>query len=113
MTDEIRYPDLRRDVADAVEALADGELAPEGGLTWDMVVHALYDDAQLGEGAADAIGDVLRDEREAEAMDGLIKAVEAVFADVGVEAPIERVLDAPGWPKVVDAAREARELLRD
>ncbi len=48
-----------------------------------MAVHALYDDTPLGAGASSAIGSLLRDETEAGAIDVLVAAIEAVFAESG------------------------------
>jgi hypothetical protein len=122
MTDRIAFPDMRREVMVALDHLADREyqqrvwrdreLPGEGGYySWDMAVHALYDDAPLG--AKVAIGSLLRDETEAGAIDDLIAAIEAVFAELGdPDAPVSEVLEARGWPAVLQAARRAADLLR-
>jgi len=121
---DVRYPALRADVLDAIEALADleyqarvwrdGEFPGEGAYeSLDMVVHALYDDAQLDEGAAGAVGDVLRDDDEADALNAVIDAMESVFTELGGTDVSERdVLAASCWPRVVEEAQAALRSLR-
>lgn len=124
MTEEVRYPALRGDVIDALEALADpeyqarvwldGEFPGDGNYeSLDMAVHALYDDAQLDGGAERAIGTVLRDEHEAQALDGVIEAMEAVFTELGgTELPDREIVGALSWPRVVDTAKLALDRMR-
>jgi hypothetical protein len=124
VTDDVRFPMLRRDVLDAVETLANpeyqarvwrdrqypGDGAYEG---LDMVVHALYDDAQLHNGAGEAVDDLLRDETEAGALDELMHAMDAVFAELGDADVSERkVLKASTWPGVIEAAQRALTAMR-
>jgi hypothetical protein len=119
MSDAIRFPALRDDVAYSLKVLADSEyqqrvwldrqpLEDEPIITWDTVVNVLYDDAQLGDGARAAIGDVLRDESEARAVDTVLASLEQAFAQAGgIEAPVDVLLDTPAWPAVVKSARTA------
>ncbi len=44
-----------------------------------MVIHTLYDDTTLGEDAHSAIGQILRDEKEAQLVEAVIQALEEAF----------------------------------
>jgi len=119
MSDAVRFPALRNDVANSLKVLADPEyqqrvwldrrpLEDEPVITWDTVVNMLYDDAQLGDGARSAIGDVLRHESEARAVDAVLASLEQAFVQAGgIEAPVDVLLETPAWSVVVESARAA------
>lgn len=114
---------MRRELLDALTALADRdyqrrvwERREDPGVGryygWDMAVHALFDDAPLEQGSSSVVGTLLRDEDEARAVDRVVAALNDVFAETGVEAPVEKVLRSAGWPRVVETAALAAKLLR-
>lgn len=123
MTDTVRFPDMRREVIDALEHLANADYQRRVWChrepteashlySWDMVVHTLYDDALLAEGSRSAVGDVLLDGQEAELVDRVIAAIEAVFAEIGdADADPCTVIQAEGWPRVIEASRDAASVL--
>jgi len=115
---EIKFPDMRRDVLDAVRALADPEYQrrvwlerryPHEGFFDDFTlnVNTLYDDTQVLENPHQALGDILRTTKEVAAMEDLAQALDALFDRLGTELSDEEYVGAPEWELVVRAAREA------
>lgn len=122
---KLRNPAVRGEVAIALRYLCDLDYqqrvwckreAPEHRadyFSFHMAVNTLYDDAQLEGEAAAAVGDVLRDDAEARAVDALIAALERVFEEVGgADADPCVMLKRPSWQVVLDAARAAARLVR-
>jgi hypothetical protein len=109
---------MRRDVLDAVRALADPEYQrrvwlerryPHEGFFDDFTlnINTLYDDTQVLEDPHQAIGYVLRSAKEVTAMERLSQALGALFDRLGTELSDEEYVSAPEWESVVGAAREA------
>jgi hypothetical protein len=124
--DEVQYPSMRDEVRVAAEYLADLDyqrrvwrerLPPpdgENSYTWDLAVHVLFDDTTVARDARGAIGVVLRDEREADAIARLVEAIERAWTEAGgAEASEAELLATLGWREVVGAAAAAsREMSR-
>jgi hypothetical protein len=106
----------------AVEHLADPEFQqrvwvrrelphPDYAGNFDLAVHILYDDTTVLEDPAGSIGDLLRDQAEAEAMAALGRALDAIFEDLGTTLSDAEYVSAPQWAAVVSAARAALDVL--
>jgi hypothetical protein len=115
---EVRFPQMRAEVIDAVRALADPEYQrrvwirrelPQPDYYDDLTVniHILYDDTRVLEEPADTIGDVLRSPGEAAALAPLAQQLDALFERYGTDLGDEEYLDTPEWPGVVRAAQSA------
>jgi len=74
---------------------------------FDMVIHYLYDDTQVATDPYDWIGAVLRDEREAEAMVPVGRAIDRLLDELGKDKTDKEYIESPLWDDVVRAARAA------
>lgn len=120
---EVRFPDMRNEIVRAVKALADPEyqwsawvrreLPPGRYDEFDHRIHVLYDDTQVLEDSAAAIGVYLCSREEADAMKKLAAALDALFDELGTDLSDEDYLRAPAWSSVVVAAREALSSLEN
>lgn len=119
---DVEFPDMRREVQEAVRVLADtgyqerlwlpGVPPGNGVMDWDLVVHTLYDDTFISEDSRSTVGYILRDVEEAEILDRVIEALNRVFKQLSsMEAPVREVLRTPAWPDVVARAAAACALL--
>ena len=123
MKPPVRYPAMRREVVEALTYLSnptyqrdvwlkDTSLPAGEFYAFDWAIHTLYDDADFEDDSTAAIGDVLCDHEEAEAIDRLMQSLEAVFAEVGsADAPIASLLSTREWSQVIEAARVALRTL--
>ncbi len=119
---EVQFPSMRDEVVEAVEALADTEYQwsawvrhelPVGGYDdFNLAIHILFDDTTVAEDPDRTIGVFLRSQEEADAMRKLGRQIRGLFDELGTELSDEEYLRSPGWPAVVAAAKEAREVLR-
>ncbi|MFJ9786165.1 hypothetical protein ACIRSS_41805 [Amycolatopsis sp. NPDC101161] len=108
---------MRNEIVRAVKALADPEyqwsawvrreLPPGQYDEFTHRIHILYDDTQVLEDPAAAVGVYLYSREEADAMAKLAAALDALFAELGTELSDEDYLRARAWSSVVAAAREA------
>jgi hypothetical protein len=114
----VRYPDMRREVALAVEHLADPEYqrrvwvertypSPNYHDDLSMTIHTLYDDTGIATDVQREIGATLLNEREAGLMQKVVRALDDVLAEVGDQAPDHVILGSDRWPRVVAAAADA------
>jgi hypothetical protein len=114
---------MRNEIVRAVKALADPEYQRAAWVRHELPpgqydelthrIHILYDDTQVLEDPAAAVGVYLCTHDEVDAMQKLAAALDALFDEMGTELPDEDYLQAPGWPAVVEAAREALRLLEN
>ncbi|EME64667.1 hypothetical protein H074_01987 [Amycolatopsis decaplanina DSM 44594] len=65
------------------------------------------------EAPEDALGDILRDDREVAAFGPMSDALANLFGKLGTELSDEEYLDATEWLPVVAAAKEALAVLLD
>lgn len=118
---EVRFPQMRNEIVQAVKALADRdyqwsvwvrrELPPGRYDEFTHRIHILYDDTQVLEDPDNAVGVYLRNTEEADVMRTLGSAIDSLFDDLGTELSDEEYLRAPGWTAVVDAATDALKVL--
>lgn len=121
MTD-VRFPQMRAEVVEAVRALADPDYQeqvwlrreyPRPGYFDDLSTNitTLYDDTRVLEDPYRTVGSVLRSGHEAAALEPLAAVLDAMFADLGTDADDSTYLLSEHWPKVVAVAREAFSVL--
>ncbi|MGW4214791.1 SCO4402 family protein [Lentzea sp. NPDC004789] len=118
---EVRYPNLRNEVLEAVRALSDFEYQQRVWVRRDVLsgnydefthrVRILYDDTQVLEAPQAAIGDVLASEEEACAMQELVDVLNSIFDRFGTELSDDKYLELPEWGTVVAAARRVLVVL--
>lgn len=110
---------MRADLRAFTESLADEacqnqvwiERRPSAACdTFTDVVHFFYDDTKLAADPDQCVGWFLR-AGEAGAVRALTSALDALFEELGTEQPDEAYLRAPGWPRVVQRAKELAALL--
>jgi hypothetical protein len=118
----VRFPQIRQGLVDALAVLADPEYqrrvwlehqSDERGscYTWDMAVHALFDDSGLVDPGFEVDG-VFRSDEEDAAVRAVMDAIDEVFAEVGTtEAPIQEIVRSSAWQQVVERARQASALI--
>ncbi|GAB3511062.1 SCO4402 family protein [Amycolatopsis cihanbeyliensis] len=120
---QVRFPGMRTVVVEAVEHLADAEYQQQVWVrkehpheqmpyTTDDAVHALYDDTSVFEEPEHAVGNVLRNKEEAEALQPLKRALDTVFDELGTDLDDAEYATAPQWAVVVATARSALAVLR-
>jgi hypothetical protein len=121
---KVKNPDMRREVALALEHLADPNYqrrvwverqypSPNYYDDLSMAVHTLYDDTALGTDVQREIGATLANEREALLVSEVVRALDDIFSEVGTDAADTTILASANWPRVVAAAAEAsREISR-
>lgn len=115
---EVRFPQMRAEVIDAVRALADPEYQqrvwirrelpqPDYYDDFTLNIHILYDDTRVLEEPAGTVGDVLRSAEEATALAPLARQLDALFDRYGTDLSDEEYLATPEWAGVVRAAQTA------
>lgn len=117
--DQVRYPQLRRRLRDAVGNLCDekyqrrlwvrGDRQSQDELGFDDTLLLVVD--ELDTFGQDIVGDVLLDAEEAEAFDRLASAVENLIERIGQRGGYADAVAVPEWVTVVQAAQSFRPLL--
>lgn len=117
MTSDVKYPEMRSEVVEAVRALSDPEYQRsqwgryEDGVEYyddlTLNIHVLYDDCMVLPDPHVAVPDVLR-ESEVQVFAALERALGPMIEDLGNQADAVYIAD-PRWHAVVEAA--ARVLL--
>ncbi|MEU6831521.1 hypothetical protein ABZ894_22975 [Nocardia beijingensis] len=111
---EVRYPDLRRYVINAVAALSDLQYQQR---VWiernnprenyyddlDTNIHTLYDDYRILPEPESALDDILVDGDEVERLRTLGRVLGPIIDELG-DAPDTQYLSHPNWPAVIRAA---------
>ncbi len=77
----------------------------------DDVIHCLFDDTPIAKSANDAIGVILKNEDEAEAIGLVIKAIEKIMDLLPVNSSSEAYINSEYWPEVVATSTLAYKLL--
>jgi hypothetical protein len=115
---------MRHELQYAVRALADEDfqrrvwergVMPYSQFTYsfDMAFHSLLDDSAVAERGDDAIGTVLRDDRELTRIQELITAARQLIRDIGVEGRYADAQEQQSWAAVIEAAKRARSVIGD
>lgn len=111
---EVRYPDLRRYVINAVAALSDLQYQKKVWIDRDYPhenyyddldtnIHTLYDDYRILPEPESALGDILIDGDEVERLRTLGRVLGPIIDELG-DAPDAQYLSHPSWPAVIKAA---------
>ena len=115
---EILWPDRREDLVNALRVLSDVDhqaswsTADAAPPSLTDAVHWLVDDTGLDVGAAsDLIPEMLRDQSEATAVDGAVRALMLILVDLGATRPDRDYLEHPNWPDVVTTSTAALNVL--
>ena len=122
MSDDVKFPQLRAEMVDAVRALADHEYQWRVWIRQDLPqpdwyddltlnIHVLYDDTRVLEAPTETVGDVLRTTDEATALMPLAQALDTLFTRHGKHLSDEEYLATPEWSTVVVAAGTALRAL--
>lgn len=114
----VRFPDMRREVIEALQALADPEyqrrvwvdrVYPQPGFYDDLThnVNVLYDDTSVAEDPQGQIGLTLENTDEAAAVERLTAVLDPLLDSLPTKIDDGAVISLPEWGEVVRAAREA------
>lgn len=118
----VRYPEMRVQVLSAVGALADRQYQQR---VWidriyphdnyyddlDLNINILYDDTTVLPDPETALGTILLDSVEVDALRSLAEQLDPIIDELG-DLPDSRYLSHPKWHGVVSAARSALEVMR-
>lgn len=119
--EDLKFPHNHWHILEAMEALADPKQyelwhnpTPKMSIydTFDETINFLGD---IGIGRGDArqmIGESLRTEREAKAVNAFNKLFRDVFDDVGNGKGMDAYLIHPSWPELMEAAKLVAKHLR-
>lgn len=78
----------------------------------DLAIHFLYDDTQLSNNPYFHIGQFLKNECEAKALECLIGSIEKIFEKYGTTLDNREYIVLPEWSNVVSNALHALKLCR-
>jgi hypothetical protein len=112
---DVKYPEMRREVVNALAALADPEYQQRVWIERNYPRDNFFDDLSLNinilydmvlPDPVPRIGAVLLDENEVDQLIRLEKVLGPLIAELR-DAPDSRYLSDPRWKQVVDAASSA------
>lgn len=115
---DLRYPNMREELISYLAELADpdlqkcwlSELAAADGIPasqFDYAVHFLFDDTDLASDPEGCIGWYLYDKGEAVVVSKVTDALDVLFEVHGTNLPDGEYINAPEWPRVMEAAAKA------
>lgn len=116
-----RFPERRAELIHTLDDLGDPVfqrrewMERASGNSWqnfDEMVHFLFDDTDLASNPASAIGYYLANEKEVEAVQAVVAAVDRVFQKYGMRRTNHEYISAPEWSEVIESARVALELCK-
>jgi len=119
----LKYPMMRAELIEHLNALADIDYqrrvwvlgGSEGQIKhdeFDYAVHFLYDDTNLAHEPTSMIGEILIGSEEAVKISKLIEKLELIFVQYGTELSDADYIQLPEWADVLDAAKDAVELIQ-
>lgn len=79
----------------------------------DITIANIFDDACLNHNPERQIGYLLRNQEEVEALKPLVKALQVVLDQIGIEKADAAYIDSPLWQDVVVAAKHAYEVMME
>lgn len=120
----VEYDHFRRVLTDILHYLADEEYQKALWVdkirqfewesdfyhTIDEIVHFIFDDMRLDERPEEAIGVLLKDESEVEAIKAVVDALDSCI-DALRDAQDKEYIEHPGWKDVVSSARKACKIV--
>jgi hypothetical protein len=118
----VQYPAMRDQLIFTIRTLADsysqqkvwieGVIPHEGyGDCFDQAIHFLFDDMTLDSDLEGAIGTLLLDEKEAEAVGKVINALHELLRVEGENRSDEDFINSPNWETVLSSSRNAYSIL--
>jgi hypothetical protein len=116
MNDEIKFPEMRLELLEHIQALSDAEYQKrawaEGDETTghdelDYAIHFFYDDTDLALNPHSSIGYILKNEVEAESVKCLMKSIEDIFQKFGRSLSDAEYISLPEWGNVLSAAKKS------
>lgn len=120
---ELAYPSMRLELISYLEVLSDREYQnqswvegnrPNGGYDeLDYSIHFLYDDTCLAKNPTSLIGVILINKKEVGAIKGLIDELENIFEKYGTDLSDEEYINKTEWERVIQAARVAKEIIKE
>lgn len=114
----VKYPSMRQEIIDTLKILADVDYQRRAWVhrqfpsgiqydDFDTAVHVLFDDSHLADAPEKAIGWILEDEVEVQAIRPVIQAVDNILNQLGTEISDEEYINSAQWGEVVKFASEA------
>jgi hypothetical protein len=121
---KLAYPQMRANIFDAIEALADtalqwrawvgGDVRPVGECpNFENAIHWLFDDSGFDGGTDASVGFTLYDSDEARAIDEVMNNVDRLLKKYGTHLSDNDYVGTPEWPAIVSAASRCAKLFRD
>lgn len=119
----VKFPKMRLELLEILRGLSDLEyqervwvLDQSDNLkrhdNFDMAIHFLYDDTLLSRDPVAAIGIILRNMEEVEAITVLINAIDDLFDKYGMNMKDAEYIHTPDWQKILSSAASALALLQ-
>jgi|688.fasta_scaffold431661_2 hypothetical protein len=123
MTEDVTYPEIRRELLHYIYALANTDYQYENWITrksWsedekdslDFCIHFLFDDTNLASDPEASIGILLLNKEEAGAINRITSALNEVLDSNGSDEEDLTYLRSPQWVKVIETARAALKIFR-
>lgn len=115
---KLKFPEQRQELRETLQALSDrkyqdsvwieGEY-PDGVVydCLDYAIHFLFDDTALADNPEKLIGYILIDRKEVELIQGVTKALDKLFFNLGTDKSDIEYLSSPLWNDVIEAAKKA------
>ncbi|GAA2127194.1 hypothetical protein GCM10009727_16800 [Actinomadura napierensis] len=119
----VRFPDMRREVIDALQALSDPDyqrrvwvdrVYPQPGYYDDLThnINLLYDDTSVAEDPYGQVGVTLESDEEAAVMERLVAVLDPLLDGFPAELDDAEVISRPEWAEVVKAAQDAVRIIQ-
>jgi hypothetical protein len=114
---KINYPSMRVYVIEALEMLSNEYIRAEKlppPVKWhpfDHPVHVLFDDTILAEDPERAIGDILFNKEEAEAIKIVVKKIDEMLNIIGDYPDDEIYYQSPYWQGIYESSKKALEIM--
>jgi hypothetical protein len=78
-----------------------------------LAVHFIYDDTTLASDPQSLINIILKNEDEVRLIKEVVKTLDSVFNDIGMEATDEEYILSSRWGGVLEAASQAYQSMKD
>lgn len=119
----IKYPGFRRQLILEIKELSDLNLQKNKWVNekyahpfWDdlnITIETIFDEGDLEENPEEGIGLFLQNQAEVDALKPLVKALDVVLKQIGIEKSDSAYIDSPLWQDVVVAAKHAYEVMME
>ncbi len=116
----IHFPQMRQILIFALKNLSNKEAQMKEWVSstaahrfWDTMkfdIDVIYNDLNLHENPEDQLGYSLVSQEEIDVMQSVIKALDAVYDQIGPKQPDSAYINSPLWDEVVESAQAALEV---